>query len=71
MSKKATIKSVGDVEREKQLARNEYTSNNEYDMSKSYLDNGGLDNDNKERIKQMNRSEYSSNDEYGINKIDI
>ena len=71
MSKKSTLKTVADIEREKQLGRNDFTTNNEYGMDKTFYQNGGLSNDNVEREKQMNRSDYNSNDEYGLGNVEL
>lgn len=71
MSKKATIKSVGDIEREKQLGRNKFNSNKEYTEELAFGKGDGHVNDNAERIKQMGRSEYNSNNEYNDTKLDL
>lgn len=71
MADKKTIKSVGDIEREKMLGRNDFNQSNEYEISKTYLTNGGNDNDNAQRVKQMSRGEFNANNEYGIDKVDL
>lgn len=71
MAKKETIKTVAEVERLKQLGRNDYNINDVYGIEDAEANIGGNDTDKQVRSFQIGKNEYNGNNPYGPNSLDI
>lgn len=67
---KQTIKTIGEAERAKNLAKNERTSNNPYNINDAVKNIDGTPLDKAEFLKQTQMNEYSKQKPYDSNSID-